>query len=53
MDEYKKMYGMLFNKITDIIGELQAAQQEAEEMFLSPGQAGERAREDPGGEDTD
>lgn len=35
MDLYREMYDKLFNKITDVTSELQAAQQEAEELFLS------------------
>ena len=35
MEDYKTMYHKLFNKITDIIGDLQAVQQEAEEYYLS------------------
>ena len=32
---YKDMYYKLFNKITDIIEELQGVQVEAEEMFMA------------------
>jgi hypothetical protein len=32
MDEYKKMYYTLFNKLTDIIYELQMLQRQTEEM---------------------
>ena len=35
MDDYRKMYFTLFNKITDVIGELEEAQQLAEEMYIS------------------
>jgi len=35
MDCYKEMYYRLFNKITDIINELQTVQTESEEIFLS------------------
>jgi hypothetical protein len=35
MDCYQKMYYKLFNKVTDVIGELQKVQRETEEMFLS------------------
>jgi len=35
MDLYKEMYDKLFNRITDVIRELQTAQRETEEMFLS------------------
>ncbi|MGI5985560.1 MAG: hypothetical protein ACOX7O_06865 [Oscillospiraceae bacterium] len=34
MPDYKKMYYVLFNKITDVIGELQVAQQRTEEMYI-------------------
>ena len=36
MDDYKKMYYTLFNKITDIIYELQIIQRQAEEMCPRP-----------------
>jgi len=32
--DYEKMYYKLFNKITDVINELQAVQQETEDMFI-------------------
>ncbi len=35
MDSYREMYYKLFNKITDAIGVLKAAQAEAEELLLS------------------
>ncbi len=35
MDCYQEMYYILFGKVTDVIGELQKAQQETEETFLS------------------
>ena len=35
MDCYQKMYYKLFNTMTDVIKELQDAQKETEEMFLS------------------
>nr|WP_319487597.1 hypothetical protein [uncultured Caproiciproducens sp.] len=35
MDPYEEMYYDLFNKITDVIKELQTVQQESEELFLS------------------
>jgi hypothetical protein len=35
MDCYKEMYFRLFNKITDMIHELQAVQIEVEEIYLS------------------
>lgn len=34
MPNYKEMYYVLFNKITDIIGDLQEIQQQAEEIYL-------------------
>lgn len=36
MDDYKKMYYTLFNKITDIIYELQIVQRKAEDMCPAP-----------------
>ncbi len=33
--EYKKMYYTLFNKISNIVKELEEAQKETEEMFIS------------------
>jgi hypothetical protein len=35
MQDYKKMYYMLFNEITDIIAKLQEIQRKAEEMFVN------------------
>lgn len=35
MADYKTMYTKLFNVISDTIGNLQAAQIETEEMFMS------------------
>lgn len=35
MDCYQEMYLKLFNKITDVINELQNVQIEAEEIFIS------------------
>ena len=35
MEDYKKLYYELFNKITDIIEELKKIQQDAEERFIS------------------
>lgn len=35
MEDYSKMYYRLYNKITDVIKELQNLQQEAEEMYIS------------------
>ncbi len=34
MDCYKEMYIKLFNKVTDVINDLQAIQKETEELFL-------------------
>lgn len=34
MPNYKKMYYMLFNKITAVIEELQQIQQHSEEMYI-------------------
>jgi hypothetical protein len=34
MDCYKKMYCKLFNRITDVMNELQAVQMELEELFV-------------------
>lgn len=35
MDNYEKLYYMLFNRITDIIEELKTIQQISEEMFIT------------------
>ncbi len=35
MEDYKKMYYELFNKITDVIETFKKVQQEAEEIYLS------------------
>lgn len=35
MSDYKKMYYILFNKITDVIGELQSIQRQTEEIYIS------------------
>ena len=35
MEDYKKMYYELFNKITDAIENLKKIQQEAEEIFIT------------------
>lgn len=35
MNEYKELYYKLFNRITDVITELQELQQEAEEAYIS------------------
>ena len=34
MDNYKDMYFMLFNKITDIIEELKEIQEKTEKMYI-------------------
>ncbi len=34
MENYKMMYTKLFNKVTDIIEELQAVQQETEDLYM-------------------
>lgn len=34
MPDYKTMYHVLFNKITDIIGELQSVQRQTEELYI-------------------
>ena len=34
MADYKDMYFLLLNKITDIINDLQKIQQQAEEMYI-------------------
>ena len=38
MEDYKKMYYELFNKITDIIENLKQIQSEAEETFITSGE---------------
>lgn len=35
MPDYQKLYTTLFNRISDVIEELQKAQQETEEMYIS------------------
>ena len=35
MEDYKKLYYELFNKITDIIEELEKIQQDTEERYIS------------------
>lgn len=35
MPDYQKLYTTLFNRVSDIIEELQKAQIEAEEMYIS------------------
>lgn len=34
MNDYKRLYYLLFNRISDTIAELELAQQEAEELFV-------------------
>ena len=34
MADYKKMYTILFNKITDVIEELQEVQKETEDLYI-------------------
>ncbi|MCO1600945.1 hypothetical protein [Desulfosporosinus nitroreducens] len=34
MVDYNKMYSMLFNKMTDIIEEIQQIQRQTEDMFI-------------------
>lgn len=38
MDDYKEMYCLLFNKITDIIKELQEIQQQTEKLYMTKGE---------------
>ncbi|MBQ8588074.1 MAG: hypothetical protein IJ454_01645 [Clostridia bacterium] len=38
MEDYKKMYYELFNKITDTIETLKKIQQESEETFITSGE---------------
>lgn len=35
MPDYKAMYYISFNKITDVIGELQSVQQQTEEQYIA------------------
>ena len=35
MDDYKDLYYLLFNRITDIIEEMKSIQQLSEEMFIT------------------
>ena len=39
MPDYKKMYYILFNKITTIVAELQEAQQHTEELYINAEEA--------------
>jgi hypothetical protein len=34
MPDYKKMYAKLFNKVTDVIEQLQQVQRETERMYI-------------------
>jgi hypothetical protein len=34
MPDYRKMYFELFNKVTDVISELQQAQRDAEQLYI-------------------
>ncbi len=34
MEPYRKMYDLLFNRVTDVIRDLQDAQKETEALFL-------------------
>ena len=34
MPDYKTMYHVLFNKITDVIGDLQSIQRQTEELYI-------------------
>ncbi len=44
MNAYEEMYYKLFNKLTDLICELQVVQQESEELFLSYEETEENAQ---------
>lgn len=35
MPDYQKVYHVLFNKITDVISELQSVQQQTEELYIN------------------
>lgn len=37
MTDYQRLYYLLFNKITDVIAELQQLQQEAEALYIADG----------------
>ncbi len=39
MTDYRRMYYRLFNRVSEVICELQEAQREAEEMFLNQREA--------------
>lgn len=38
--DYRQMYLKLFNKVTDVIEELQQVQQETEELYIKGSEAG-------------
>lgn len=44
MPDYKKMYYMLFNKITDVIGELQLIQCQMEELYMESSESENKAK---------
>lgn len=35
MPDYQKMYHILFNKLTNVISELQSVQQQTEELYIA------------------
>lgn len=39
MPDYQKMYTKLFNKVTDVISELQQGQRDVEQMYIENGDA--------------
>lgn len=44
MPDYKKMYYMLFNKIADVIGELQLIQCQMEELYMESPESENKAK---------
>lgn len=52
MTDYKEMYFLLFNKITDTIQNLQEVQQAAEEMYIAQEETTIRTVESPNKEET-
>lgn len=44
MPDYKKMYYMLFNKIADVIGELQLIQCQMEELYMESSESENKAK---------
>lgn len=46
MDDYKEMYFTLFNATTKAINDLQRAQQEAENLYISGGLHKQTAKDD-------